>query len=750
MGNVLEIRSRNDFVRQPLERKRYVLTNAERSEYGEAICLQSAFVQKDNALLHYTPRGWYIEPRFPNVRNKGDGNEELEVGAEQRFRPSMRITIADVELALVETVEADDEADLSVAADLAPLDHLIDETKLRVSDETERLAGRGELNQDDPEYPRKIMPIIEKHLAPALAAVEQGDLLRCAQEALRRDLILRILGHPGVLARATGRNVVEMNRRDIGQVGGTGSGKTTLLNALSAYIPEDERLVTIEDAAELQLQQPHVAQTETRPPNLEGRGEITTRDLVRNALRMRPDRIIVGECRGNEALDMLQAMNTGHEGSMTTIHANNPTECMSRIENLVLSAGEGLPVDAIRQQIAGAVDFVVQVGKYSDGSRKILEIAEVGDVDPVTGRVEVNPIFQTHYNARRPGRGTAFTFAGRTPRAIASLWRRASIPRSSCAAASRGMPLTVARARQMRRLRECGPMLELLASQGVHVPVGMMAVAGFLLAMGAYGLTAPLQRRWSEGLNARYEDRFVDRLQFRPLSPAMFEIGLALLSLVCFAILFLFDVFQAILLIVFLLLAVALLPRAVYEYLRIQRRKQIDAVLPNVLQQLAANFRTTNDISRALYEVSETAPAPMDHELLLIRQKENDLRSFPDALDQARGRIGSARFDTVVSVLKTTYENGGKESNALMNLSRVFVQLTKMQDRLDTATQAGRWSMRLIIIMPVIVVVLAVNFLPDIAMQTWESFVGKLILGIALIFYIASIATAIWLSSVKI
>jgi pilus assembly protein CpaF len=159
--------------------------------------------------------------------------------------------------------------------------------------------------------------------------------------------------------------------------GGTGSGKTTLLNALSAFIPSDERVATIEDAAELRLQQRHVVRMETRPPNIEGEGEVTTRDLVKNALRMRPDRIVVGECRGAEALDMLQAMNTGHEGSMTTIHSNDTRDAISRIEMMVGMAGFDLPIWIIRRQIASAIHLVVQVARLPGGSRKVIKISEI-------------------------------------------------------------------------------------------------------------------------------------------------------------------------------------------------------------------------------------------------------------------------------------------------------------------------------------------------------------------------------------
>ncbi len=166
--------------------------------------------------------------------------------------------------------------------------------------------------------------------------------------------------------------------------GGTGTGKTTMLNVLSSFIPDDERIVTVEDAKELQLHQEHVLSMESRPPNVEGRGEVTIRDLVKNTLRMRPDRIVVGECRSGEALDMLQAMNTGHDGSLTTVHANSPRDTLARLETLVLMAGFDLPVRAIREQMASAIDVIVQLTRLRDGTRRVTHITEVqgmeGDV----------------------------------------------------------------------------------------------------------------------------------------------------------------------------------------------------------------------------------------------------------------------------------------------------------------------------------------------------------------------------------
>jgi pilus assembly protein CpaF len=159
--------------------------------------------------------------------------------------------------------------------------------------------------------------------------------------------------------------------------GGTGCGKTTLLNTLSSFIPAEDRVLTIEDAAELQLQQDHVVRLETRPPNIEGKGQVTTRDLVRNALRMRPERIVIGECRGAEALDMLQAMNTGHSGSLTTLHANSCRDAQARLETMIMMAGLELPVKAMRQQISSAVDLIIQANRLQGGPRKVTSITEV-------------------------------------------------------------------------------------------------------------------------------------------------------------------------------------------------------------------------------------------------------------------------------------------------------------------------------------------------------------------------------------
>ena len=206
--------------------------------------------------------------------------------------------------------------------------------------------------------------------------------------------------------------------------GGTGSGKTTLLNALSSAISPKERIITIEDAAELQLQQPHVARMETRPPNLEGKGEIRQRELVKNALRMRPDRVFLGEVRGEEAFDMLQAMNTGHEGSMATIHANNPRDALTRLEQMVLMGGMRISAEAIRGQIASAVNMIVQAARLSDGSRRVMNVAEIvgmeGDV------IQLQEIFRferTHTDDEGKVHGK-FVATGMRPRFLEEMERR--------------------------------------------------------------------------------------------------------------------------------------------------------------------------------------------------------------------------------------------------------------------------------------------------------------------------------------
>lgn len=205
------------------------------------------------------------------------------------------------------------------------------------------------------------------------------SIRRFAIERLDMDKLIELGSMPKELAEVL-EGIVK-TRLNVLISGGTGSGKTTLLNILSGYIPKDERIVTIEDSAELQLQQPHTVRLETRPPNVEGKGAVSQRDLVRNSLRMRPDRIVIGEVRGGEALDMLQAMNTGHDGSLTTIHANTPRDALGRIENMVSMSGVNFPTKTLRAQIASAINIVIQIARMEDGQRRMVSLQEINGME---------------------------------------------------------------------------------------------------------------------------------------------------------------------------------------------------------------------------------------------------------------------------------------------------------------------------------------------------------------------------------
>jgi pilus assembly protein CpaF len=264
------------------------------------------------------------------------------------------------------------------------------------------------------------------------ARVSDGSRLNAIIEPLSVDgpalTIRRFMNRPFTMKELTERGSLTETvanflhacvraRKNIVISGGTGSGKTTLLNALAGYIPEGERIISIEDTAEMKLNQPHVVSLQGRPPNVEGKNAIPIRKLVRNALRMRPDRIIVGECRGGEALDMLQAMNTGHDGSLTTVHANMPADAVRRIEVMSLEAEDvDLPSRAIREQIASAIDLIVQVTRYSDGSRRVSSVCEVVGFDEEDGTVIVEEVYQYRWNKRKRGMTREkLSFTGHVP-----------------------------------------------------------------------------------------------------------------------------------------------------------------------------------------------------------------------------------------------------------------------------------------------------------------------------------------------
>ncbi len=256
------------------------------------------------------------------------------------------------------------------------------------------------------------------------------SIRRFGSKPLQLEDLLRYQAFPPVVMDFLSAAV--QSRCNILISGGTGSGKTTLLNCLSRYIPSGERVITCEDAAELQLQQPHVVRLETRPANIEGKGEVTARDLVKNSLRMRPDRIIIGETRGSEAIDMLQAMNTGHDGSMTTVHANTPRDALSRLEVLVAMAGYDIPTRALRQQICSAINIVVQASRLAGGKRKVTYVTEIGGMEGDT--IQMQNLFTFEQEGRRHRRQRR----GRLCRVTASARR----PSSGSSTAASSCPAT--------------------------------------------------------------------------------------------------------------------------------------------------------------------------------------------------------------------------------------------------------------------------------------------------------------------
>ena len=325
-----------------LESEAIVLTRVERSRLFEAIAAE---------ILGYGP----IEP----LLNDDSVSEVMVNGPRQVYvERNGRLELTDV------TFQDDDHVMRVIDRIVSPLGRRIDESSPMVD---ARLPDGSRINA--------IIPPISL-VGPVLT------IRKFAKDPLTTDDLIRF----GTMTpeMVTFLEACVRARLNIVVSGGTGSGKTTTLNLLSSFIPDDERIVTIENAAELQLRQDHVVTLESRPPNIEGRGEVSIRDLVINSLRMRPERVVVGECRGGEALDMLQAMNTGHDGSMTTAHSNGPRDTLSRLETMVLMAGAELPVRAIREQIASAVDLIVHQSRMKDGSRKITAVTEVqgmeGDV----------------------------------------------------------------------------------------------------------------------------------------------------------------------------------------------------------------------------------------------------------------------------------------------------------------------------------------------------------------------------------
>ncbi|MDI3513855.1 MAG: pilus assembly protein CpaF [Rhodocyclaceae bacterium] len=348
-------------------------------------------------------------------------DEELRAETE-----ALLVELIDKEAALPESIDRDDlrREVLNEAVGLGPLEALLEDdtiSEIMVNRHDEIYVERnGRLERHPGSFTseRAVLGVIERIVTPIGRRIDEASPMVDARlkDGSRVNAVIPPLAikGPALSIRKFGRKLFSagdlvalgamspqmgefmricvLHRKNILISGGTGSGKTTLLNVLSNFIPDGERIITIEDAAELRLAHSHLISLETRPANAEGRGQIAIRDLVRNALRMRPDRIVVGECRGGEALDMLQAMNTGHDGSLTTLHANTPRDALARLETLVLMAGMDLPLTAVRDQIASAVDIVIQQARLPDGRRVVTAIVEVAGTE--SGRIQMQELFR--------------------------------------------------------------------------------------------------------------------------------------------------------------------------------------------------------------------------------------------------------------------------------------------------------------------------------------------------------------------
>ncbi len=495
--------------------------------------------------------------------------------------------------------------------------------------------------------------------------------------------------------------------------GGTGSGKTTLLNAMSRMIDAGERVITVEDAAELQLQQPHVVRLETRPPSLEGKGEVTQRDLVRNALRMRPDRIIIGEVRGAEAFDMLQAMNTGHDGSMSTIHANTTRDALTRIENMVQMGHMGLPSAAIRQQIAGAVDVIVQVSRQRDGGRRVTQVSEICGME--TDVVVMNDIFLLEIEGERPdGR-----LSGRYK---ASPARPSFLSRLAYFDLDFGLDGGARRSTVMSNLAPSTLWL---------FGVGCLLLTGFCLS--AYFLARSMETE------RRMRARMADVLQpvAQPRVPthvriarpeAVIRHGPARWGPALFG----FDVetperyrlpWWAVLLLTFIvarlgcelvggLLGTAkllLMPviwiglaRFYFGWCEMKLRRQLLTQMPDALRMIVRSVRVGIPVTQAIGAVAAETELPTAAEFATLHRQLLIGISLPDALIELGRRTGVPEYRFFATAVSLQAQTGGGLSEVLENLADVIRQRVALQSRGYALSSEARTSAIVLSVMPVL------------------------------------------------
>ena len=456
--------------------------------------------------------------------------------------------------------------------------------------------------------------------------------------------------------------------------GGTGSGKTTFLNLLSNFIPNGERIITIEDAAELKLNHSHLVSLESRPSNVEGRGAISIRDLVKNALRMRPDRIVVGECRGGEALDMLQAMNTGHEGSMTTLHANTPRDALARLETLVLMAGMDLPIHAIREQIGSAVDIVVQQSRFSCGSRKGDQ--HHGDhrhgerPHPAAGTL---PLRDQRPQRRRQGDRSVHRL-----RSDPVLLRRA--PR---AGGGRG-PVAVRQSRMTTPLHIAG------MNPSNHVIVTAVTVC---VALAIALLTWSLFDIGTNGL-ARYRRLFTERTHvsmrelFLFVEPQnLFALNLGTMLLVC-ALSWMLS--QSVFLAIGLMVGMAFVPRFLLRYLHRRRLDALELQLPDTLLMLAGGMKAGISLTQAIGQLVLESRPPVSQEFDLVLREQRLGVSMDVALDNLNARVPLQSITLTVSAMRIAVETGGQLAETLERASQTLRTKLAMEAKIRALTSQGK------------------------------------------------------------
>ena len=549
--------------------------------------------------------------------------------------------------------------------------------------------------------------------------------------------------------------------------GGTGAGKTTTLNVLSSFIPDDERIITIEDAAELKLQQPHVVRLEARPPNIEGKGQVSIRDLVRNSLRMRPDRIVVGECRGPEALDMLQAMNTGHDGSISTVHSNSPRDSLSRLETITLMAGMDLSPRSVREQISSAIQLIVHQSRLKDGSRRITHVTEVAGME--SDVITLQDIFVFDFTRRAGRRGQVQgPHEGHRP--------AAHVPGEDGGA--RCLP----RRRDLRPRPEGGPMIGAIAASFWSSPVAQIVLAalvgGAVFALGWLMLGTAARARKDREIATRvaavtgapaaagvagfgghagldpdrvthFGRRFAESRGFSERLDAELEAAgvkvrsgeFVVLSVVAFLV---GGVLGAALmrspLLALLIAAICgFAPTAALRAALRKRTERMREQLPDVLTIMASSLRAGHSFMQALDTVAREIPQPAATEFQRVVAEIRLGRSTDDALEALSERVGSADFKWAVLAVNIQREVGGNLAEILDNVADTLRERAQMRRQIRVLTAEGRLSAWVLTLLPlgIAAYMFAVN--PEYIGLLFTTRMGLFMVGVAVILLVLGV-----------